>query len=304
MRSRCLYFFHEPTHSEEKCTFTPINAINGKKGKATIYISAPCQSITGKLSGSSMGCPVNFLAKRATDPLVQYNEGTNYAEVGDGKVYETQPHVDEGSPQPRVKRETHVSYDSFSTISDGAGDRSTSKSTPYRQFKGTGEWQSWSSSSIETSAADSREILFPSLGGFKDLFGIIVELPSETVYDHVNAAKRLGKLKVKVNQLQARRESYWHRQTANAVVAAPAAVLSLGVSAVLQGPMAVHQRNRLEQLERCLCNAIWQINKLRGLFKQFAESPEWNQAEGTTRINKKVFGRRSGIQREELEGEL
>lgn len=145
-----------------------------------------------------------------------------------------------------------------------------------------------------------RERVFcPAVGYFKDMFGHIEGLEEEDVENVEQAASRLVKLKMKINELQMKRESYWTRQVTNAGVAGPSAILTLGTSLLVQGPAAVHQKNRLEQLCREMKGALKQVGKLREVF---GGDGRWGDAESTVTIREKVF--KHGISRAELRGDL
>lgn len=164
---------------------------------------------------------------------------------------------------------------------------------------------SWSK---ENMSAEPEEINLPegaralsvsAVGAFKDLQTSIAPVPADTVVGGVQAASRMTKLKRKLNELQAKRKSYWLRQGGTMGAGAAGAWVSLGGSVVLSSAAALHQRNRLAQIKRSMREVIQQINQLRTIYN---EDEELQTAERAVRIDPKVFSK--DITRIELWGDL
>lgn len=124
-------------------------------------------------------------------------------------------------------------------------------------------------------------------------------VPEDDIENAEHAQGRLVILKLKLNELQSKRQSYWARLGINAGVAVPTAVLTLGASLIVQGPTAVHQRNRLKQIQAQMRLVIMQINRLRDEFGHFAG---WHAAEAMATIQQNVF--QHGIKRSDMPGGL
>lgn len=151
----------------------------------------------------------------------------------------------------------------------------------------------------QTSSSTAGTQLYQAeAGNFKDLIGRITGVPAANVTGE-NAPQRLVALKRKVNELQKKRESYHTRQVGNGTVGVAAAVFTGGGSLLLQGPAAIHQRNRLKQLVRAIRDCIEQINILRSSFGHLSQ---WTTVENQEKLNSKVFTK--VIKREELKGDF
>lgn len=135
-------------------------------------------------------------------------------------------------------------------------------------------------------------------GGFSDIGSKIEPVPAATV-TAANAGSRLTDLKRKFNELQRKRSSYHTRQAANGGVAAASALFTFGTSLLVQGPLGVHNRNRLQQIIRAMRECIEQINALR---KAFSHTPGWQNSEKVVQCDPKAFSK--ALNRQELQGDL
>jgi hypothetical protein len=140
---------------------------------------------------------------------------------------------------------------------------------------------------------------FRPVGGFKDMNSQIFDVPEGAVKDVNDAGNRLFALKSKLNELQAKYESYKTRQMANGGVAAASALFTFGTSLLVQGPAAVHQHSRMQAIKRAMGPCIEQINMLR---ECFGNDPSWQEREATVQISQTVFG--GGVDRNSLKGGL
>jgi hypothetical protein len=140
---------------------------------------------------------------------------------------------------------------------------------------------------------------FKPVGGFKDMNSQIFDVPEGTVTDVNDAGNRLFALKSKLNELQAKFDSYKTRQMANGGVAAASALFTFGTSLLVQGPAAVHQHSRMQTIKRAMGPCIDQINTLRECFGQ---DPSWHEREATVQISQTVFS--GGVDRNALKGGL
>jgi hypothetical protein len=138
-----------------------------------------------------------------------------------------------------------------------------------------------------------------SVGGFKDMNSQIFDLAEVTITNVNDAGNRLFALKSKLNELQAKHDSYKSRQMANGGVAAASALFTFGTSLLVQGPAAVHQHSRMQTIKRAMSPCIEQINMLR---ECFGNDPSWQEREVTVQITEKVFS--GGINRNDLKGGL
>lgn len=142
-------------------------------------------------------------------------------------------------------------------------------------------------------------LLLLAVGGFKDIRKDVQSVPEETITSIEGGAKRLHRLKEKLNELQEIRSSYWNKQGAAAGAGAVGAVLTLGVAVAATGATAIHNRNRLEQVKKSMRDVIQQINKLRSVY---AHDPTWSKLDSAVVVNAVVFTK--GIDRNEIWGEL
>ena len=138
----------------------------------------------------------------------------------------------------------------------------------------------------------------PEAGGFSDMGSKIRPVPAATV-NLTNAGVRLVHLKHKFNELQSKCASYHGRQAANGEVAVASAIFTGGSSLLLQGPAAIHQRNRLQQIVHAMRECIEQINELH---RAFAHTPGWEESECIVQCDRNAFTK--AINRQELHGEL
>ncbi len=138
----------------------------------------------------------------------------------------------------------------------------------------------------------------PEAGAFADMGSKILPVPAATV-NAANASGRLVDLKRKFNELQRKRESYHNRQAANGGVAVASALLTVGTSLLFQGPAAIHQRNRLQQIVRAMRECVEQINALR---KAFGRTPGWQNSERVVQCDRNAFTK--ALNRQELHGDL
>lgn len=135
-------------------------------------------------------------------------------------------------------------------------------------------------------------------GGFSDLASRIDPVPAATV-NAASARMRLTQLKNKFNQLQRKRASYHGRQAANGGVAVASALFTAGGSLLVQGPAALHQRNRLQQIVRAMRECLEQINLLRNIF---GDTAGWATVEEAVQCDPNAFT--NALNRQELHGDL
>lgn len=136
-------------------------------------------------------------------------------------------------------------------------------------------------------------------GAFHDLKTKVEPVPEQAV-DATNAATRLLNLKRKFNELQKKRASYHTRQAANGGVAAASVLFTAGTSLLVQGPAAIHQRNRLQQIVKAMRECISQINMLRAKFSD--KVADWDAQEKMVELDEKAFSK--AIKRAEVQGML
>lgn len=117
---------------------------------------------------------------------------------------------------------------------------------------------------------------------------MVYPVPAETV-TILNASTRLLNLKRKFNELQKARARYHERQAKNGAVASATLVFTAGTSLLIQGPAAVHQRNRLQRIVKAMRECIGQIITLRIRFRNVVS--DWDTQEAMVRLDEAAFSK-------------
>lgn len=200
-------------------------------------------------------------------------------------------------PQGYPAATPHGNYSPSPAPSAPPADLPPPPSTP--QYVANATTSSMPSSAAPSGANSGFEVAMSEAGAFADLKTKVEPIPAASV-TAANAATRLLNLKRKFNELQKKRASYHARQAANGGVAAASALFTAGTSLLLQGPAAIHQRNRLQQIVKAMRECIAQINTLRTKFREAV--PDWDAQEALVPLDEAAFSK--AIKRAEVHGPL